>query len=207
MHYLTSRPLSHLLKYIRYYILTKLEKCATIDTEIELIHMSTKKVLIATLIAVAAAGTWVGNYISVQKAQKLEAAETLAWCNSIYHQNVSCPKHGMEVPVAVLKEQEAQHLEWCNRIYHQNVGCPQHGMEVPVAVLKEQEAVTLAWCDSIYHQNVSCPKHGMKVPLIVLAEQEKGGLEWCGRISHKNVSCHLYRINPLVSFIKGEISL
>ena len=194
------------LNRISYCILTKLRKYAIIHTEIELIHMYTKKVLIATLIAVAA-GTWVGNYISVQKAQKLEVAEHLAWCNSIYHQNVGCPQHGMEVPVAVLKEQEAQHLEWCTRIYHQNVGCPQHGMEVPVAVLKEQEAEHLAWCDRIYHQNVGCPQHGMKVPVAVLKEQEAEHLAWCDRIYHGNVSCPLYRINPLISFIKGEISL
>ena len=50
-----------------------------------------------------------------------------AWCDSIYHQNVGCPKHGeIEVPPAVLARQEADHLAWCDNIGHRNVGCPDY---------------------------------------------------------------------------------
>ena len=118
------------LNRISYCILTKLGEYANIHTEIELIHMSTKKVLIVILITFAA-GTWVGNYISVK---------SLAWCDRIYHQSSSCPKYGsMVVPVAVLEKQNAKNLAWCDRIYHQNASCPKHGMKVPPIVLTKQE--------------------------------------------------------------------
>lgn len=53
-----------------------------------------------------------------------QEAQHLEWCDSIYHQNVGCPKHGeVEVPPEVLAEQEAQHAEWCKSIDYRNVGC------------------------------------------------------------------------------------
>ncbi|KKR85045.1 MAG: hypothetical protein UU48_C0005G0011 [Candidatus Uhrbacteria bacterium GW2011_GWF2_41_16] len=86
-------------------------------------------------------------------------ADTLAWCDSIYHRNVSCPKNGqVTVPPEVLAQEEVEHLAWCDSIYHRNISCPKHGqVEIPLAVLAEQEADHLAWCNQIKHQNVGCP--------------------------------------------------
>ena len=54
-----------------------------------------------------------------------EEAEHLAWCESIYHRNVGCPKHGqVEIPPEVLARQEAAHLAWCESINHRNGSCP-----------------------------------------------------------------------------------
>jgi hypothetical protein len=89
------------------------------------------------------------------------SAGYLAWCDSIYHQNVGCPKHGkVVIPPEVLAEQEAHHLAWCDRIYHRNVSCPLFGkVTVPEEVLKKEEEDHRRWCQSISFQNVGCGKY------------------------------------------------
>ena len=49
---------------------------------------------------------------------------SLAWCDSIYHRNIGCPKYGeVEVPAAVLAKEEADNLAWCGQINYRNVSC------------------------------------------------------------------------------------
>ena len=102
-----------------------------------------------------------GMAIAVLYSDFSETEGNVTWCDSIYHQNVSCPKHGqVEIPPEVLAENKARHLAWCARIYHQNVSCPRHGqVEIPPEVLAEKKARHVAWCDSINHRNVGCPRH------------------------------------------------
>ena len=80
------------------------------------------------------------------------------WCESNYHQNVGCPKHGqVAIPAKVLIENVTRHIMWCESIFHQNVGCPNHGLvEVPPEVLAQEEAEHRAWCESIGNRNVTC---------------------------------------------------
>ena len=99
-------------------------------------------------------------YFSQRSEGPIRYDNQLAWCDTIYHQNVSCPQYGkVKVPAAVLAQQDADHIAWCESIYHQNIGCPKHGqVEVPPAVLAQQKADYLAWCDKIGHRNVGCPE-------------------------------------------------
>ena len=86
------------------------------------------------------------------------SSEDLAWCEKIYHRNVSCPEYGnVQVPPAVLAKEEADSQKWCDDIYHQNIICPLYGLvEVPATVLREQELEHLAWCERIGYMNSGC---------------------------------------------------
>lgn len=64
-------------------------------------------------------------------AQEVESITTdhtfVAWCDSIYHHNVSCPKHGqVEVPAEVLAEEEADDRRWCEHIGYGNPTCEKY---------------------------------------------------------------------------------
>ena len=51
-----------------------------------------------------------------------EEASLFAWCERIYHRNVSCPKYGMvEVPAEVLAREEAE--DRCRSIDYQSRSC------------------------------------------------------------------------------------
>ena len=74
-----------------------------------------RKLAVLSIVAVVALFIVVSNY----------NADHLAWCESIYHQNVGCPKYGLvEIPPTVIAMQLADHLAWCEQIGHRNVGCP-----------------------------------------------------------------------------------
>jgi len=70
------------------------------------------------------------SYLRTQPAPTptTESNGYLAWCDSIYHQNVGCPQHGkVVIPASVLARQKAEHLAWCDSIGHRNVGCLKFG--------------------------------------------------------------------------------
>ena len=124
-------------------------------------------VYVAMLATIIMTATWEDsdnlprNY-NVQGWQAIEAdndPEYVAWCDSIYHQNVGCPKYGqVDIPQDVLDKEEADHLAWCDSIYHQNVGCPRHGeVDIPLGVLISQEIEHILWCKRINGMNVGCP--------------------------------------------------
>jgi hypothetical protein len=133
-----------------------------------------------------------GNSYAQQDAITKEAEHDVQWCDSIYHQNVSCPGFGyVNVPKSVQKADEAEHLKWCDPIYHQNVGCPKYGLvRVPPKIQEADDDEHEKWCDSIYHQNVGCPKFGqVTIPKKVQVQQNKEHQAWCASINQANVGC------------------
>ncbi len=50
--------------------------------------------------------------------------EENTWCDSIYHQNVGCPKHGqVAIPPFLILERQLSFVLWCDSISYQNVDC------------------------------------------------------------------------------------
>lgn len=49
-----------------------------------------------------------------------EDRKHLAWCDGVYHMNISCPKHGqVEIPPEFQAEANAIQMTWCKRVYPQ----------------------------------------------------------------------------------------
>ena len=88
----------------------------------------TMSLLLSVLMVVLVVLACGKNTSSAPTEEELDDANHSAWCNQIYHQNISCRLYGkVEIPAEVLAKQMGEHSDWCKSINHKSVSCPGYG--------------------------------------------------------------------------------